>query len=98
MVVHEELSLREGWMDMWQTRVTLDNAEIACSFYIPGCDVLNGKIVGQRTEIDGMFALSSGCHIAWADTERHVVFHLYSEDITSEQLLEIARSIQRADS
>lgn len=76
----------------------VDNAETACSFYIPGCDVLNGKIVGQRTEIDGMFALASGTDIAWVDTERHVVFHLCSEDITPEQLLEVARSIQRADS
>lgn len=76
----------------------VDNAETACSFYIPGCDVLNGKIVGQRTEIDGMFALASGADVAWADTERHVVFHLYSEDITSSQLLEVAESVQRTDS
>lgn len=76
----------------------VDNAETICSFYIPGCDVLNGIIVGQRTEIDGMFALVSGTDIAWADTERHMVFHLYSEDITSEELLEVANSIQRADS
>ena len=45
-----------------------------------------------------MFALSSGSEIAWADTERHVVFHLSSEDITPEELLEVAKSIQRADS
>ena len=76
----------------------VDNAETACSFYIPGCDVLNGNVVGERVEINGMFALSSGSDIAWADTERHVVFHLSSEDITPEQLLEIARSIRRADS
>ena len=76
----------------------VDNAETACSFYIPGCDALSGNIVGQRTEIDGMFALSSGSDIAWADTERHVVFHLSSEDITPEELLEVANSIQRADS
>lgn len=76
----------------------VDNAETACSFYIPGCDVLNGNVVGERIEINGMFALSSGSDIAWADTERHVVFHLSSEDITPEQLLEIARSIRRADS
>lgn len=76
----------------------VDNAETICSFYIPGCDALNGKIVGQQTEIDGMFALASGTHIAWADTERHVVFHLYSEDIISSQLLAVAESIQRTDS
>ena len=76
----------------------VDNAETACSFYIPGCDALSGNIVGQRTEIDGMFALSSGSDIAWADTERHVVFHLSSEDITPKELLEVANSIQRADS
>ncbi len=76
----------------------VDNAETACSFYIPGCDALSGNIVGQRTEIDGMFALSSGSDIAWADTERHVVFHLSSKDITPEELLEVAKSIQRADS
>ena len=76
----------------------VDNAETACSFYIPGCDALNGCIVGQRMEINGMFALSSGSDIAWADTERHVVFHLSSEDITPEELLEVAKSIQRADS
>ena len=60
--------------------------------------VLNGNVVGERMEINGMFALSSGLDIAWADTERHVVFHISSEDITPEQLLEIARSIRRADS
>lgn len=76
----------------------VDNAETACSFYIPGCDALSGSIVGQRMEINGMFALSSGSDIAWADTERHVVFHLSSEDITPEELLEVAKSIQRADS
>ena len=76
----------------------VDNAETACSFYIPGCDALSGSIVGQRMEIDGMFALSSGSDIAWADTERHVVFHLSSKDITPEELLEVAKSIQRADS
>lgn len=76
----------------------VDNAETACSFYIPGCDALSGNIVGQRMEIEGMFALSSGSDIAWADTERHVVFHLSSEDITPEELLEVAKSIQRADS
>ena len=76
----------------------VDNAETACSFYIPGCDALSGNIVGQRMEIEGMFALSCGSDIAWADTERHVVFHLSSEDITPEELLEVAKSIQRADS
>ena len=42
----------------------------------------------------GMYALITGNHIAWADPERHVVYHLYSEDVIDEALLTVAQSIR----
>ena len=70
-----------------------DTAKTACSFYIPGCNILSGEICGEEMEISGMFALVTGNHIAWADPEKHVVYHLTSEDILDEELLKVARSI-----
>lgn len=71
-----------------------DNAKTACSFFLPGSNILNGVVVGEETEINGMFALVTGNHIAWADPERHVVYHLTSEDVLDEQLLKVAQSIR----
>lgn len=71
-----------------------DNAKTACSFFIPGNGTLNGVVIGEETEINGMFALVTGNHIAWADPERHVVYHLTSEEVLDETLLKVAQSIQ----
>lgn len=71
-----------------------DNAKTACSFFIPGSNILNGEIVGEETEINGMYALVTGNHIAWADPQRRVVYHLTSEDVLDEELLKVAQSIQ----
>jgi len=70
-----------------------DNAKTVCSFYIPGSNILDGIIQGEETKINGMFALAAGNHIAWADPEKHVVFHLTSEDVLDEELLKVAQSI-----
>ena len=70
-----------------------DDAKTVCSFWIPGCDILRGIIVGQEVEINGMYGIASGNHIAWADPESHRVFHLTSEDILGDDLLRVAKSI-----
>ena len=70
-----------------------DNAKTVCSFWIPGCDILRGIIVGDEVEINGMYGIASGNHIAWADPETHRVFHLTSEDILGDDLLKVAQSI-----
>lgn len=70
-----------------------DDARTVCSFFIPGCDVLKNEIVGEEVEINGMYGLAIGNHIAWADPETHVVYHLTSEDVIGEELLKVAQSI-----
>ena len=70
-----------------------DNAKTVCSFWIPGCDILRGIMVGEEVEINGMYGIASGNHIAWADPETHRVFHLTSEDILGDELLKVAQSI-----
>lgn len=70
-----------------------DNAKTVCSFWVPGCDILRGIIVGEEVEINGMYGIASGNHIAWADPETHRVFHLTSEDILGDDLLKVAQSI-----
>lgn len=70
-----------------------DDAKTVCSFWIPGCDILRGIIVGEEVEINGMYGIASGNHIAWADPETHRVFHLTSEDILGDDLLKVAQSI-----
>lgn len=74
-----------------------DNARTICSFYIPGSNILDGVVIGEETEINGMFALVTGNHIAWADPERHVIYHLTSEDILDKELLKVARSITNSN-
>ena len=70
-----------------------DDAKTICSFQIPGCDILNGIIVGDEIEINGMYGLSTDNRIVWADPEKHVYYYLYSEDVTGEELLKVAQSI-----
>lgn len=72
----------------------VDDAKTACSLFIPGSNALDGVVIGEEGEINGMFALITGNHIAWADPQRHVAYHLTSEDVLGDDLLEIARSIQ----
>lgn len=73
----------------------VDDAKTVCSFFIPGCDILKGIIVGEEVEIDGMYGIAAGNHIAWADPESHKVFHLTSEDIIGADLLKVAQSIHQ---
>jgi len=71
-----------------------DDAKTICSFFIPGCNIDQGIIAGEEGEACGMYALITGNHIAWADTERHVIYHLTSEDVLGEELLQVAQSIR----
>lgn len=70
-----------------------DDAKTICSFQIPGCDILNGIIVGDEIEINGMYGLSTDNRIVLADPETHVYYYLYSEDVTGEELMKVAKSI-----
>ena len=70
-----------------------DDARTACSFLIPGYDILKGQTAGEEIEINGLFGIAASCDIAWADPERHVVYHLHSEDVLGEELLKVAKSI-----
>ena len=70
-----------------------DDARTVCSFWIPGCDIVRGIMVGEEVEINGMYGIASGNHIAWADPATHRVFHLTSEDILGDDLLKVAQSI-----
>lgn len=71
-----------------------DDARTVCSFFIPGYFILENMVVGEEVEINGMFGIATGNHIAWADPETHRVFHLTSEDILGEELLKVAQSIR----
>lgn len=68
------------------------DAKTVCSFHIPGYEL---QPVGEEVEINGFFGIATNCDIAWADPERHVVYHLHSEDVMGEELLKIARSISK---
>ena len=70
-----------------------DDAKTVCSFFIPGYFILENIVVGEEVEINGMFGIATGNHIAWTDPETHRVFHLTSEDIIGEELLRVAQSI-----
>ena len=70
-----------------------DDARTICSFSIPGYHILKGETAGEETEINGMFGIMTAEHIVWADPQTHRVFHLYSEDVTGEELLQVAKSI-----
>lgn len=68
-----------------------DDAKTVCSFWIPGYE--RGIAVYEEVEVNGMFGLTTEHHVVWADPAVHKVFHLYSEDITDEELLKVAQSI-----
>jgi hypothetical protein len=68
------------------------DAKIVCSFHIPGYE---WGPVGEEIEVNGMFGIATNCDIVWADPERHVVYHLHSEDVMGEELLKIAQSISK---
>ena len=68
-----------------------DNAQTICSFLMPKDH--NRQIKGEEVEINGMFGYAGENDVVWADVERHVVYHLYSEKITGEELLKVALSI-----
>lgn len=68
-----------------------DNAKTVCSFFIPGYE--RGIAVYEEVEVNGMFGLTTEHHVVWADPAVHKVFHLYSEDITGDELLKVAQSI-----
>ncbi len=70
-----------------------DDARTACSFYIPGYHILKGETAGREVDINGMFGIASENDIAWADPKKHIVYHLYSEDIIDEELLKVAQNI-----
>lgn len=70
-----------------------DNALTICSFYIPGSNILEGEVLGEEVEVCGMFGLATDRHIVWADPENHVVYHIYSKEVTGEELLKVAQSI-----
>lgn len=74
-----------------------DDAKTAASFFIPGYVSRREEVVAEDVEICGMVGIMTQQHIAWADPETHKVFHLYSEDVTGEALLEVARSVIRED-
>lgn len=68
------------------------DAKTVCSFHIPGYEF---QPVGEEIEINGMFGIATNCDIAWADPERHVVYHLHSEDVLGDELLKVAQSIEK---
>lgn len=70
-----------------------DDAKTAASFYIPGYISRREEIVAEDVEVNGMVGIQSGNHIAWADEVTHQAFHLYSEDVSGEELLKVAQSI-----
>ena len=70
-----------------------DDARTVCSFFIPGYHILKGEVKGIEIEVNGMFGIMTSNHIVWADPETHRVFHLFSEDVTGDDLLQVAESI-----
>ena len=72
-----------------------DNAQTICSFLMP--KDYNRQPEGVEVEINGMFGYAGENDVVWADVERHVVYHLYSEKITGEELLKVARGIYKLE-
>ena len=68
-----------------------DDAKTACSFFIPGYE--RGVAVYEEVEVCGMFGLATENDVVWAEPETHRVFHLYSKDVTGDELLKVAQSI-----
>ena len=44
-----------------------------------------------------MFGIADEENMVWDDTERHIVYHIYSEDTSPEELPKIAQSIVQQD-
>lgn len=74
-----------------------DDARTVCSFFLPDCNVLEDIITGEEVEVGGMYGLMAENHVTWADPETHVVYHMYSQDVSAEEMLKVARSIYSAE-
>ena len=72
-----------------------DNAQTICSFLMPKDH--NRQVEGGEVDINGMFGYAGENDVVWADVEKHVVYHLYSEKITCEELLKVARGIYKLE-
>lgn len=71
-----------------------DEARAASALHISDYIRLKGEIPHEEIEVDGMFGLMTDEDITWADTKKDHVFHLYSEDVSPEELLKVAQSIR----
>ena len=71
-----------------------DEARTASAVHIPGYIRLKGEIPHEEIEVDGMFGLMTDEDITWADTKKDHVFHLYSKDVSSGELLKVAQSVR----
>ncbi len=69
-------------------------AKTASAAFIPGYQSSKGKIPHEEIQVDGMLGLMTDRHTAWADPEKDRVFHLYSKDVSPEELLKVAQSIR----
>lgn len=72
-----------------------DNAQTICSFWMPKDH--NRQVEGEEVEINGMFGYAGENDVVWADAENHIVFHLYSKEITGDDLLSVALGINKAE-
>ena len=57
----------------------------------------NRQVEGGEVDINGMFGYAGENDVVWADVEKHVVYHLYSKEITGEELLKVARGIYKLE-
>lgn len=69
-------------------------AKTASATFIPGYQSSKGQIPHEQIQVDGMPGLMTDKHAAWADPKNDRVFHLYSKDITPEELLKVAQSVR----
>lgn len=67
-----------------------DEAKTISSFFIPEYE---RQAVGEEIKINGMVGIATDNDIAWADPERHVVYHIHSKDVIGDELLRVAQSI-----
>ena len=71
-----------------------DEAKTASATFIPGYQSSKGQVPHEQIQVDEMFGLMTDKHIAWADPENDRVFHLYSKDVTGDELLKVAQSVR----
>ncbi|MBQ6890907.1 MAG: hypothetical protein IJN53_07835 [Oscillospiraceae bacterium] len=69
-------------------------AKTASAAFIPDYHRTNGQVPHKQIQVDGMLGLMTDRHAAWADPEKDRVFHLYSKDVSPEELLKVAQSIR----